>query len=109
MTTTNDVKPKEGEVGYISGWALLIGLGIGAGVSVLAYKMFKKHTWQVGDVLSVPSDQGALIYTVTGIDTNAQIYGLSLGIWPNVGVQVYFTFADLRVLGPALIEHVPIP
>lgn len=103
------VKDKENEMGYISGGALLVGLGIGAGITYLIYKMTRTTTWKLGDVLSVPSEGGALTYTVTGVDTTQQVYGLSLGIWPNVGVTQYFTFSDLRALNPVKIDHVEIP
>ncbi|MDD4985698.1 MAG: hypothetical protein PHQ43_07910 [Dehalococcoidales bacterium] len=108
VVVTTLPKNNKAEGGYV-GWALLTGLGIGAGLFALAYKIFHKSTWKLGDVLSVPSPEGAKVYTVTGIDTNDQIYGLSPGIWPDVGPQEYFTFSELRALGPVLIEHVEIP
>ena len=59
MAVTTPPKNNKAEGGYI-GWALLSGLGIAAGLFALAYKIFHK-TWKLGDVLSVPSPEGATV------------------------------------------------
>jgi len=69
MAVTTPPKNNKAEGGYI-GWALLSGLGIAAGLFALAYKIFHKSTWKLGDVLSVPSPEGAKV-SVTALGAGA--------------------------------------